>query len=134
MNAHLPPLHVPHGIRHGRPTTCYCTSRMPVQSNLFFPDQAESGYSRILGGIGSAKPTPWTVPRCRSLSQPLPPQRISQTPTVVVWLPENEKFLVLALQANPNVLECLYTPLVETVTPLAQELLAMREVFLSRLV
>ncbi len=47
---------------------------------------------------------------------------------------ELQKFLVLALKANPNVLECLYTPLVENATPLAQELLAMREAFLSRLV
>ena len=47
---------------------------------------------------------------------------------------ELQRFLVLALKANPNVLECLYTPLVETATPLATELLAMREAFLSRLV
>src|SRR5215467_8434602 len=40
---------------------------------------------------------------------------------------ELRKFLILALKANPNVLECLYTPLVETATPIAQELLAMRE-------
>ena len=36
---------------------------------------------------------------------------------------ELRKFLVLALKANPNVLECLYSPLVEHATPLAQELL-----------
>ncbi|MEZ6070022.1 MAG: nucleotidyltransferase domain-containing protein [Pirellulales bacterium] len=47
---------------------------------------------------------------------------------------ELQKFLIMALKANPNVLECLYTPLVEYATPLAQELLAMRESFLSRLV
>ena len=47
---------------------------------------------------------------------------------------ELQKFLVLALKANPNVLECLYSPLVETATPLAQELLDMRECFLSRVV
>ncbi len=47
---------------------------------------------------------------------------------------ELQKFLVLALKANPNVLECLYTPLVETATPLAQELLSLRDIFLSRLV
>lgn len=40
----------------------------------------------------------------------------------------------LALKANPNVLECLWTPLVELTTPLADELLRMREVFLSKLV
>lgn len=47
---------------------------------------------------------------------------------------EIQKFLILALKANPNVLECLYTPLVEKVTPLAEELLSMRSIFLSRLV
>ncbi|MCA9154507.1 MAG: nucleotidyltransferase domain-containing protein, partial [Planctomycetales bacterium] len=47
---------------------------------------------------------------------------------------ELQKFLVLALKANPNVLECLYTPLVERTTPLADELLSMRSMFLSRLV
>jgi predicted nucleotidyltransferase len=47
---------------------------------------------------------------------------------------ELAKFLKLALKANPNVLECLYTPLVEQATPLAQELLAMDAIFLSRLV
>jgi len=47
---------------------------------------------------------------------------------------ELQRFLVLALKANPNVLECLYTPLVEHVTPLGQEVLDMRESFLSRLV
>lgn len=50
----------------------------------------------------------------------------------VYW--ELQKFIVLALKANPNVLECLYSPIVETVTPLAQELIALRERFLSRLV
>ncbi len=47
---------------------------------------------------------------------------------------ELQKFIVMALKANPNILECLYTPLVETVTPLAQELLDRREMFLSKLV
>src|SRR5262249_54768179 len=47
---------------------------------------------------------------------------------------ELQKFLVLALKANPNVLECLYTPLVEKATPLAKELLGMKSIFLSRLV
>lgn len=47
---------------------------------------------------------------------------------------ELQKFIVLALKANPNVLECLYTPLVEYATPLAEELRAMRGAFLSKLV
>jgi uncharacterized protein len=46
---------------------------------------------------------------------------------------ELQKFLDLALRANPNVLECFYTPLVEHATPLARQLLAMRQGFLSRL-
>lgn len=50
----------------------------------------------------------------------------------VYW--EIQKFLVLALKANPNVLECLFTPLVELAAPLAEELLAMRTAFLSRMV
>lgn len=46
---------------------------------------------------------------------------------------EVQKFLTLALKSNPTVLECLYTPLVEDCTPLAAEIVAARESFLSRL-
>ena len=42
--------------------------------------------------------------------------------------------MTLALKANPNVLECLYSPIIEHATPLAEELLAMRDAFLSRLI
>jgi predicted nucleotidyltransferase len=45
---------------------------------------------------------------------------------------EIEKFIRLALKANPNILECLYSPLVETCTPLAAQLIEMRHIFLSR--
>jgi len=47
---------------------------------------------------------------------------------------ELQKFLVLALKSNPNVLECLYTPLVETATSLAEELLSFKSIFLSKIV
>lgn len=47
---------------------------------------------------------------------------------------ELAKFLRLALKANPGILECLYTPLVEHATELAEELLDMRTAFLSKLV
>src|SRR5262249_48858208 len=50
----------------------------------------------------------------------------------VYW--EIEKFIRLALKANPNVLECLYSPLIETCTPLARELIDLRSIFLSRYV
>lgn len=45
---------------------------------------------------------------------------------------ELERFCELALGANPTVLECLWSPLAETVTPIGEELLAVRSAFLSR--
>ncbi|WP_327282732.1 MULTISPECIES: DNA polymerase beta superfamily protein [unclassified Streptomyces] len=45
---------------------------------------------------------------------------------------ELERFCELALRANPNILECLHSPLVERVTPVGEELLSLREAFLSR--
>ncbi|AEV85305.1 nucleotidyltransferase [Actinoplanes sp. SE50] len=45
---------------------------------------------------------------------------------------EVERFCTLALQANPTVLEVLWSPLVETVTADGEELLAARTAFLSR--
>src|SRR5262245_40644675 len=47
---------------------------------------------------------------------------------------EMATFLRFALKANPNVLEVLWSPLVEHASPVATELLAMRHAFLSRLV
>ena len=39
---------------------------------------------------------------------------------------ELQEFLIMALKANPNLLECLYSPTVEKVTSLGEELLALR--------
>ncbi|HRI14345.1 MAG TPA: nucleotidyltransferase domain-containing protein [Verrucomicrobiota bacterium] len=47
---------------------------------------------------------------------------------------ELQKFLTMALKANPNILECLYSPLVENATPLGEELLAKRDCFLSQMI
>jgi predicted nucleotidyltransferase len=47
---------------------------------------------------------------------------------------ELQRFLVLALKSNPNVLECLYTPLIEKSSPVGEQLLQMKDAFLSRLV
>jgi len=47
---------------------------------------------------------------------------------------ELEKFLVMALKGNPNILECLYSPIVEKVTSLGEELLTIREGFLSQMI
>lgn len=60
----------------------------------------------------------------------VPEQIDDQAQQEFYW--ELERFLVLALKANPHVIECLYSPIVELATPLARELLAIRECFLSQ--
>ncbi|MFI2643469.1 DNA polymerase beta superfamily protein [Streptomyces sp. NPDC018610] len=45
---------------------------------------------------------------------------------------ELERFCELALRANPNILECLHSPLVEYADDTGRELLALRQAFLSR--
>jgi predicted nucleotidyltransferase len=58
------------------------------------------------------------------------PEQLENDNEEVYW--EVEKFLRLALKANPNALECLYSPLVEFSSPIAEELLAVRDIFLSQ--
>ena len=60
------------------------------------------------------------------------PEQLETDNEEVYW--EIEKFIRLALKANPNVLECLYSPLVKTCTPIARELIDAREIFLSQFV
>jgi predicted nucleotidyltransferase len=62
----------------------------------------------------------------------VPEQLEDQETEECYW--EIGKFLTLALKANPNILEVLYSPLVEHVAPLAEELIAERHRFLSRIV
>ncbi|MET9802715.1 nucleotidyltransferase domain-containing protein [Streptomyces sp. NPDC006368] len=45
---------------------------------------------------------------------------------------ELERFCELALRTNPNILECLHSPLVEHVDDTGRELLSLRGAFLSR--
>ncbi|MEV5334685.1 nucleotidyltransferase domain-containing protein [Streptomyces werraensis] len=45
---------------------------------------------------------------------------------------ELERFCELALRGNPNILECLHSPLVEYADATGHELLALRDAFLSR--
>ncbi|OLZ72623.1 nucleotidyltransferase [Streptomyces sp. IMTB 2501] len=45
---------------------------------------------------------------------------------------ELERFCELALRGNPNILECLHSPLVEHLDDTGRELLSLREAFLSR--
>ena len=47
---------------------------------------------------------------------------------------ELKKFIVLALKANPNILECLWSPIVEQTSEVAEALVGKREIFLSKLV
>ncbi|CAM2066972.1 Nucleotidyltransferase domain-containing protein [Sulfidibacter corallicola] len=61
----------------------------------------------------------------------LPEQLEDKTNELCFW--ELQKFLNLALKANPNILECLYTPLITFKTPVTEALLAIREAFLSKL-
>jgi len=62
----------------------------------------------------------------------IPEQLENEETQETYW--ELGKFLKLALKANPGILECLYTPRIEDATELAQELLAIRGIFLSKLV
>lgn len=50
----------------------------------------------------------------------------------VFW--ELSHFCVMGLKANPNILECLHTPIVQEVTEVGRQLLDLRQAFLSRLV
>ncbi len=61
------------------------------------------------------------------------PEQIEKKATDEVYW-ELQKFLLLALKANPNILECLYTPVVKEANQLSTELLSIRESFLSKLV
>ncbi|MGF1656860.1 MAG: DNA polymerase beta superfamily protein [Verrucomicrobiales bacterium] len=47
---------------------------------------------------------------------------------------ELQKFVLMALKANPNILECLYSPLVEKVSTLGEGLLNIRKAFLSQMI
>ncbi len=60
----------------------------------------------------------------------VPEQLEDQEAELCYW--ELQKFVNLALKGNPNILECLYTPLIEYVASLARELLDMRQSFLSK--
>lgn len=61
------------------------------------------------------------------------PEQIERESTQEAYW-ELGKMLVLALKANPNLLETLWSPMVETTLPPADELLRERGRFLSRLV
>lgn len=61
------------------------------------------------------------------------PEQIDDEPAQATFW-ELQKFLVMGCKANPNVLECLWSPRVEHATPLGRELLALRPAFLSQLV
>ncbi|MEV5502031.1 nucleotidyltransferase domain-containing protein [Nonomuraea fuscirosea] len=59
-----------------------------------------------------------------------PTHRDGPLPEQFSW--EVERFCGLALDANPTVLECLWSPLVEVATPAGRRLRELREAFLSQ--
>ena len=61
------------------------------------------------------------------------PEQLENDQTQEVYW-EIQKFIVLALKANPNALETLHSPIIEYVSPLGEELLAIKDIFLSKLV
>lgn len=60
------------------------------------------------------------------------PEQLERRETEEVYW-EIKKFLTMALKADPNVLECLYSPLVEVCAPIAAELRENRGRLLSKL-
>lgn len=62
----------------------------------------------------------------------VPEQLEDEASQECLW--ELEKFIRLALKANPNVLEVLWSPRVEEVKPIGERLLEIRGAFLSKLV
>ena len=64
------------------------------------------------------------------IKQPAVNESVGDATDQVYW--EFEKFLLLALKANPNVLETLWTPVIHFAMPLADELRGLRQAFLSQ--
>lgn len=60
------------------------------------------------------------------------PEQLEEANSDTYW--EYQKFVVMALKANPNILETLASPLVEHITPHGVELRAHANIFLSKLV
>lgn len=98
--------------------------RVVVGSRAYGLDHAESDFDRRGVYLPPAE-LHWSL-------YGVPEQLENDATQECYW--ELQKFLVLALKANPNVLEVLYSPLVEQATDLARELLSMRAAFLSKLV
>jgi predicted nucleotidyltransferase len=72
----------------------------------------------------------FVVPTALLWSLDKPPTHVDgPAPEQFSW--EFERFCALALTGNPTVLECLWSPIVERVTEVGQELLAVRPAFLS---
>lgn len=115
-----------HGRRHEAEPNLhdFVIYRCVVGSRAFGLDEDSSDYDRR-GIFLSPADLHWSL-------FGLPEQIENHETQECYW--EIEKFLLLALKANPNILECLYTPSVELATPLAKELLSMRSIFLSQLI
>ncbi len=118
------PLDLPSGRLEEHEMYPHVIYRCVVGSRAYGLDESESDYDRR--GV-------YLPPAERHWSLFGVPEQIEDSATQDTYW-ELQKFLVLALKANPNVLECLYTPLVEHANDIAQELLSIRGCFLSKLV
>jgi hypothetical protein len=97
--------------------------RVVVGSRAFGLDVEGSDYDRRGFYIAPAD-LHWSLPG-------VPEQLENEATQETYW--EIEKFLRLALKANANVLECLWSPMIEEASDVARELLGMRDAFLSKL-
>ncbi|MEP3478271.1 MAG: nucleotidyltransferase domain-containing protein [Fuerstiella sp.] len=95
-----------------------------IGSRAYGLDHAESDVDRRGFFLPSAD-RHWSL-------KPVPEQITCDDTQEQYW--EIQKFITLALKANPNVLECLFSPLIERTTPLVDELISIRNIFLSKLI
>jgi hypothetical protein len=142
-------------LADGRETTAArdaLTLRKSHQSALALPDVADGMahqlvekhtiYAAVVGsrafGLATTESDTdrrgvYVAPTALFWSLSKPPTHVEgPAPEQFSW--EVERFCELALKANPNLLELLWSPLVDTLTPLGEELLALRPAFLSQLV
>ena len=104
----------------------------PAVSLVLVTDPSQSTTTGVIGGIVNA-----VVARVNQGDRPtavgvqtetVQPQNLS---AAAFFVPS---ILAMALKANPNILECLYSPMVEKVTELGAELIAARQGFLSQMI
>jgi hypothetical protein len=114
-------LELPDGDRLVREHTIYAA----VVGSRAFGLETEASDTDTRGVYVAPTETFWSLAK--------PPTHVDgPEPEWFSW--EVERFCELSLKANPNLLEVLHSPLVVRQTPLGEELLGLRQSFLSQLV